>query len=242
MKSINFTRRGLRSARTTGCVSIALLLFGGGGAVQAMPVISELYYDAPGSDDGRSFVEIAGLPGTTLEGVLLEGVNGSNGAVGPSIALSGSIGASGLFVVADRTSAGASEVVGADLLANFDFQNGPDSVVLRSADSILDRLGYGDFGLDEVFAGEGLAAPDVTAGQSLARFFADLDTDDNAADFGILETPTPGVAPFLPVPEPGTALLFGLGLAGLASPRRSCEGESGPIDSASRNRSRRSES
>ncbi len=192
-------------------------------AAQALPILSEVYYDAPGSDDGQSFVELAGLPGTSLEGYVLVGINGSNGAEGPTIVLSGSIGANGLFVVADRTSDGSTTVVGADLLANFDFQNGPDSVLLRQGETVVDALGYGVFGPGEIFAGEGMAAPDVSAGSSLARLFANVDTDDNASDFVVLSMPTPGTASFAPVPEPTAAMLLGLGLIGLAvggRPRR----------------------
>ncbi len=186
-------------------------------ATQALPVFSEVYYDAPGSDDGQLFVELAGIPGASLDGLVIEGVNGSNGAVGPTITLSGSIGVDGLFLVADRMSDGSTMVVGADLLANFDFQNGPDSIVLREGTTVLDALGYGVFGPGEIFAGEGMAAPDVSAGSSLARLFANVDSDDNSTDFFTLTTPTPGVADFSPVPEPGAALLLGLGLFGLAA-------------------------
>jgi hypothetical protein len=215
-------RRGLGLRVLEMCVLSVAWIGGWVGIAQAMPVLSELYYDAPGSDDGFSFVEVAGIPGTSLEGLSIEGVNGSNGAVGPNIVLTGSIGASGLFVVADQTSAGTSGVPGADLFANFDFQNGPDSVVLRFGDTILDQLGYGDFAMDEVFAGEGMAAPDVAAGQSLARLFADLDTDNNVMDFAVSDIPTPGIASFLPIPEPGGAILLGLGLAGLGFGTRRC--------------------
>ena len=191
-------------------------------SAQALPLLSDFSYDAPGSDDGLSFVELSGSPGASLEGYVLEGINGSNGAVGPTIVLSGSIGANGLFVVADRMSDGSTMVVGANLLANFDFQNGPDSVVLRQAELLVDALGYGVFGPSEIFAGEGMAAPDVSAGASLARLFANVDTDDNAIDFVVSSTPTPGTAPFAPVPEPTAAMLLGLGLAGLAIGERRC--------------------
>lgn len=186
-------------------------------SVFALPVpagagalISEVLYDASGSDDGQIFVELWGPAGLALETFVLEGVNGSNGAVGPVVELSGSIPDDGLFLVADARSDGTSDVTGADLLASFDFQNGPDSIVLRQADAVVDAIGYGVFEVDEVFAGEGASAPDVSPGASLARRFANRDTDDNAFDFEVLEEPTPGVAP-LAVPEAGASALWMLG-------------------------------
>ena len=186
-------------------------------AAHALPVISEFFYDAVGSDDGLSFIELYGAPGTPLAGLVLEGVNGANGAVGPSLALTGVIPADGIFVVADVTAGGQTSVSGADLLLDFDFQNGPDSVVLRDGSLVLDALGYGVFAPGEVFAGEGAPAADPAAGASLARRFADVDIGDNAADFVALETPTPGSAPLSAVPEPASASLLGSGLACLAA-------------------------
>lgn len=186
----------------------------------AAPLISEVFYDAAGSDNGLSFIEIAGVPGTVLDGLVLEGVNGGDGAVAPSLALAGAIGATGLFVVADESSGGATLVPGADLVRNFDLQNGPDSIVLRGPGGPLDGVGYGEFAPGDVFAGEGSPAGDPAAGQSIARRFADLDTNDNAADFVALATPTPGSASFSAVPEPGGLGLGLLGLAGLTAARR----------------------
>ena len=57
----------------------------------ALPLISEVFYDATGSDNGLSFVELYGAPGASVDGLLLEGVNGSNGAITPSVSLSGLI-------------------------------------------------------------------------------------------------------------------------------------------------------
>ncbi|MEN8160043.1 MAG: hypothetical protein ABFS41_08235 [Myxococcota bacterium] len=180
----------------------------------ALPLLSEVFYDASGADDGQSFVELAGTPGASLDGLVIEGVNGSNGSVTHSLVLTGTFGGDGLFVVADQMSDGTTLVAGADLLLNFDFQNGPDSVVLRNGGGVVDALAYGVFGAGEVSAGEGTPAPDVPAGDSLARLFANVDTDDNASDF-VGGAPTPGVATFA-VPEPTGATLLGLGLLGLA--------------------------
>jgi hypothetical protein len=124
-------------------------------------VISELFYDALGADDGLSFVELYGAPGTGLDGLLVEGVNGANGAVTHSLALTGAIPGDGVFVLADDQAGAATLVAGADLVLNFDFQNGPDSVVLRSGDTVLDALGYGVFAPGDVFAGSGNPAPDA---------------------------------------------------------------------------------
>ena len=181
--------------------------------------ISEVLYDATGTDNGKVFVELWGAPGTALDGYTLEGVNGADGAVGPTLTLSGAIPADGFFVVGD-TDGTASLVANVDLTLNFDFQNGPDSVVLRNAlGQVLDSLGYGVFGATDVFAGEGNAAPGAAAGQSLARLFANRDTNDNAADFGLLDVPTPGSGP-LAAPEPPASIALALALCGLSAWRR----------------------
>jgi len=178
-------------------------------------LISEVLYDAAATDNGNTFVELYGPPGTVLDGLLLEGVNGTDGSVYRSVTLAGAIPADGVFVIADDSGDGTSQVGNADLVREVDFQNGPDSIVLRDAAGVLDALGYGDFA-GAVFAGEGRAAPDVPAGSSLARFNPLLDTDDNLVDFLLLDLPTPGSVPASAVPVPAAFGLFLWGMAGLA--------------------------
>jgi len=187
---------------------------------QAITLISEVYYDAPGSDNGYGFVELYGTPGSLLDGLTLEGVNGANGVSGPIVTLSGVIPLDGIFVVADMDSSGNTFVLEVDLIANFDFQNGPDSIRLMDGLIQLDAVGYGVFSPSEFFAGEGAPAPDAGAGESLARVFADLDTNDNAYDFVVLSQPTPGYATVSVVPEPGSGVLSAIGLVILAKIRR----------------------
>jgi len=196
---------------------LALAALLAGRPAGALPLISEVLYDAVGTDDGALFVELYGTPGASVDGWTLEGVNGSDGSVTHTLTLSGTLPADGILVIADEATGGGTLVAEADLLASFDFQNGPDSVVLRDAlGSVVDALGYGTFAEGEVFAGEGFPAPDPAAGASVARVFADVDTNDNAADFTALDVPTPGTAPLSTVPEPAAALLLGVGLAALA--------------------------
>lgn len=186
---------------------------------QAATLISEVLYDAVGTDRGNVFVELCGTPGTSLDGLVIEGVNGADGSVYKTATLSGVIPGDGVFVIGDDDGTGISQVANVDLVLDVEFQNGPDSIVLRDAGGVLDALGYGDFS-SAIFAGEGSPAPDVASGWSLARHDALLDTGDNAVDFFGLEVPTPGLVPASPVPLPPALALFLSGCAGLAGVAR----------------------
>jgi len=187
--------------------------------VSAATVISELFYDASGPDAGFVFVELFGTPGESLNGLVLEGINGTGGTVYTSLNLSGVIPGDGIFVIGDD-SGGSTSVPNADLIADIDYQNGPDSVVLRNGSAILDAVGYGSFGGSSIFAGEGSAAPDPASGSSIARFNPLLDSGDNSVDFIVLAMPTPGTVPLVSsVPVPASVWLFISGLLPLVSSR-----------------------
>ena len=213
---------GKSRLRMTQCVCVCAAVLSMS-SLQAQTVISELLYDASSTDNGNVFVELFGTPGTILDGLLLEGVNGSDGSVYRSVVLAGEIPADGIFLIGDDSGDGSTFIGDADLVREIDFQNGPDSVVLRNGATVLDALGYGDF-TGQVFAGEGDAAPDVPAGSSLARHNPLLDTNNNFSDFMVLDLTTPGAVPVSAVPVPPAIALFLSGIVGLVGIARKRSG------------------
>ena len=129
-------RNVLRAPGARALAALALLLGGHSSTAAALPLLSEVLYDASGSDLGGVFVDLYGAPGASLEGLVLEGVNGANGAVAPVLALSGLIPDDGFFVVASDRGDGTTRVAEADLVLVFDFQNGPDSFVSRDSSGV----------------------------------------------------------------------------------------------------------
>ncbi|MBI4211121.1 MAG: lamin tail domain-containing protein [Deltaproteobacteria bacterium] len=162
-------------------------------------VINELLYDVTGSDDGKVFIELFGTPETSISGYKVIFVNGDNGATTDSIVLpkGATLNKQGLFVIADTKTGGQStEVINANFGSNFDPQNGPDCVVLLDPKGkSVDALAYGTLATTTSEGGqscqEGQAAVDGDVNKSLSRVEGS-DSDDNAVDFVVLDTPTPG--------------------------------------------------
>lgn len=164
-------------------------------------VINEILYDISGDDtNGQLFVELFGDAGADIGGYKLNFVNGDNGLITGSITLpsGAAVGEDGLYLIADAKTgqSGSSFVEGADFIANFDPQNGPDCVqLLDETAGLVDALGYGTpiatLAENGLACFEGTPAARASSGQSLSRTEG-ADTGDNSADFSALTVPTQG--------------------------------------------------
>jgi len=163
---------------------------------QDVIVINEVIYDNVGTDL-YTWTELKGTPGMSLNGYKLLGHNGNGGVIYRTIALDGyTMPADGYFLVTQN----ATNPAGSDLVANVDWQNGPDSIQLvknvGGVDTMIDAVGYGTFGASDIFGGEG--SPCIGQGSpltnSMARCPDGRDTQNNANDFIADPNPTPGYA------------------------------------------------
>jgi hypothetical protein len=154
----------------------------------AQVVINEVYYDSPGVDDGREFIELynAGAAPCDLTGCALESLDGASGRASTvwEAPFGLSIEPGALLCVAGAL--GAPPPV---LLLRGVLGNGPDAVRLVRDGQTVDLVGYGDVELPGLC--ESRPAIDVPAGFSIARRPDGFDTDRNDLDF-VAAKPTPG--------------------------------------------------
>lgn len=149
-------------------------------------VINEVYYNSPGTDTG-TFCELKGPPGLSLDGYALAIYN-KNGALTGTIFLSGSIPASGYFVVAQDTSVPFYN----QIHSATDLVNTGGSLILEHDGLTLDALSYGN---PAVVLGEGQSAPSAggSVAEGLSRIPNGQDTQNNAQDF-VRHALTPGAS------------------------------------------------
>lgn len=184
-------------------------------------IINEAYFNEPGADTGaETFVElvspITGWEDIPLDGYVLHAVNGFNGndyiftGLNPGVELEGATlnEVQDGYVVICNIDKAATTIINLCSVPyeGVDWQNGPDNLVLRFNGVAIDALGFGSFGANTTFVGEGSPKPfaSTDAGKSLGRWsLADsskvIDTNDNQTDFFVLD-PTPGTTNPLPAP------------------------------------------
>ncbi len=148
-------------------------------------VLNEIYYDHPGPDSGREYVEIYNRADRRINlcGIRIEFADGRTGncrlffEFGPNhyIDPRGWVLAGG-----DSSNTFSPRCV---------LENGPDAVILKDRELVMDLVGYGDLQLSGLF--ESVPAPDVEAGLSLSRKPDGEDTDNNMMDF-VPAIPSPG--------------------------------------------------
>jgi hypothetical protein len=188
-------------------------------------IVTEVYYDAPGDDTGREFVELFNPFGRacSLAGAKLEAGDGSAAGrwtVRWTGGVADSVPAFGRFVVGGALVSPAPNAV-----APLDLQNGPDALRVSWPDGVQEVVGWGVHDFAEYACGA--PGPDVASGYSLARVPDDADFGSNAFDFRSA-TPSPGranqntrdaavvgatLAASPERPEPGEALLVSLRVA-----------------------------
>ena len=190
------------------------VVFGGAallslGSLSAQVVINEVYYDAPGSDNGQVFVELYGPPGTDIGGWVIQAIEGSGSSASNcnnesfTFPAGTTIGASGFVVVADDDGSGSTSVANANfIVSDMDLENSNEGLQLVDTSGatpvLVDAMAYGTIDPTNVASGcnglgwfEGNPARDVFAPHSLERSPAGNDTGDNDTDF-FANNPTPG--------------------------------------------------
>ncbi len=188
---------------------------GGGGALASAiadhVVLSELYYDSPGTDTD-CFVELYNptAAAVSLSGWRVVGLNGNGNTEYGQIILSGAIPAHGFYLIGQDGNVLGVVPDQADPLANY--QNGPDAVLLKNAAGTrVDAIGYGD---DPDVHVEGLPYADVNPGESIERKSGPVhdeargngwDTDSNLDDLRTRTSPEPqsSASPLEIPPPPG---------------------------------------
>ena len=193
---------------------------------KAAVVISEVYYDHPGDDEGHEFVEIYNYSNKSVN---LSGWQirwAGNDFSQRTLDLSGSVPARGHFLIGGDYVL-ADFGIEPDMIYNFDFQNGgsaTDGIRLSDGNGYNDTILYdspnsnllpGDSGWDNLSF-----CPDVSQGHSLGRINLQIDTDI-MSDFADLNDPTPVNSAKTnrntqaQVPEGNTLVALSGGLAGI---------------------------
>jgi len=169
-------------------------------------LLSEVFYDASGADNGLEWVELINTSSASLDLANYSLGNGGGSYTSSKVQLSGIVAPGATFVVGGGTSSSANGSPTFDLVSNFspDFQNGGsigDGVALfgvaasqiTSSTVPLDAVIYGPNNnsslIDETGVANGPEVGDAPAGSTIER-------TDAAGSWQIQSTPTPNSAAF----------------------------------------------
>jgi hypothetical protein len=183
-------RMVLRAARWAAFAFCWFIFFTQASADGLPVVINEVFYDPPGKDDGREFVELFNRSDSPvcLEWWQFETGNGAYESrwrhewMGSG---SDTIPALGFFVIGEELTGAA-----ADFITDLDLQNGPDGCRITGPDGRSDVVGWGDLAYQEYY--EGCPAERASSGASIGRDPDGSDSDSNSGDFAVFELPSPG--------------------------------------------------
>ena len=181
------------------CVPSAPTPGAGNGSCTTPLAINEVMVNAFGSDDDNEFVELRGVPGAHLENARVRSTDADGVPTGLDISAVFGIRVplDGLFVLADDTG-GTTAVANADAVASLgNLPDGPGALQVIVGAGVNDAVGYGtlNVAVDTVdgFAIVETASTSFAEGSSIARDAVGTDNDDNASDFHLDPSPTPGV-------------------------------------------------
>jgi hypothetical protein len=166
-------------------------------ALSAQVYINELDYDQP-STDTAEFIELIGPTGGSLDGYVVELVNGNGGAVYTTIDLNGltipndNIAGYGFFVI------GSANVANVDLqsFTSNGIQNGaPDGILLKLNNTVVDGFSYEGIITDnpDFTPGMAITAQETGSDSSVGRITLGFDPNNQDQYFaqGIAD-PSPG--------------------------------------------------
>lgn len=167
--------------------------------------INELDMDQPGTDNDE-FIELFGLPGTSLNGLALVFFTGASNTVYDSYDLDGfNLDENGFFVL------GSATVPNVDMILNGPIENGEDAVALYAADAsqwpsgtpvgnsgLVDAIVYGTEDPDdlELLAALTPGQPQLDASANNATSFSRVPDGGAAFEMSVYvqQDPTPGVS------------------------------------------------
>jgi hypothetical protein len=172
---------------------IAVVSPGGAGLV-----INEVDYDQIGTDSAEFFEIYNPTAGNvSLENVSAFLINGSDSMEYAEFDLTeaGFLEPGGYVIVGSSTVVPPMGVQRVDMASGV-FQNGPDGVLLEytTTATVLDSMTYEGVIAGVTEGGSGTVADSNVANGSVSRLPNGSDTNDNAADFGLTSTSTPGAA------------------------------------------------